>query len=165
MFLLLLPHSPFYSKAKFQVAFFKRLSPCLFLSERFQSLLLSSSLPGAVWPLLTSHAHNTLNVFLKKEHESSCMADLFWFSLAKNPSCCGFFTEACDCRRPHWTSLCCVKTSALNLNLLMRSNPETKKSEPKNWSVTQYTFLGLDKNLSVIYFCAVFHLVHAYLCF
>lgn len=31
-------------------------------------------------------------------------------------------TAACDRHRPHWTSLCCVKMSALNLNLLVRSN-------------------------------------------
>lgn len=65
----------FIPKPNSKLPFFKWLSPSL------RTLLVTASLIfsplGAVWPLVTSDAHNLLNCFLLKEHESSCTADLF----------------------------------------------------------------------------------------
>lgn len=95
----------FSPKPNSKLPFVKWLSP----SPR----TVSSTLQGTVWPLLTSDFSVSLTF---------CMVSGFirWKSFLVV-----ILTAACDCNRPHWTSLCCVKMSALNLNLLLRWNTFT----------------------------------------
>lgn len=152
--------SIFIPKPNSKLPFFKWLSRALSLSPNTISYCFSHLL---CWELFGHRRRWTpttrLTVSFKKN-----MSHLAWLNS------CGFIswkkkkilflwwflTEACDCHKPHWTSLCCVKMSALNLNLLAAP---TVRSEISQIPLPHLVFVPLScypHYVAVQYLCIYF---------